>query len=63
MIDFKLPFSQMVRKMTKRELLKELTGVVNQMAECSFGKYELYYREELERELDKRGIIPHLIYN
>ena len=63
MINTKIPMNQMIKKMTKKELLQEYSGVVNQMNECSFGRYELYYREAIEQELGKRNIEPHIIFN
>lgn len=52
----------MTKKMTNKELLKELSEVVNQMEEC-FGTYELYWRQAIENELDRRDITPNITFS
>lgn len=55
-------FKAMTKKMTNKELLKELSEVVNQMEEC-FGTYELYWRQAIENELDRRDITPSITFS
>jgi hypothetical protein len=54
-------FRKQARAMSKKRLLQEYSGVVNQMAECSFGTYELYWRDVVEAELDRRDITPEMV--
>lgn len=45
-----------IKDMTNKELLQELEGIEQHIKLCSYGKVELNYREELEREINKRGL-------
>ena len=41
-----------VKEMNKREVLREIKNINNHIENCSYGKFELYYREELFKRLE-----------
>jgi hypothetical protein len=43
-----------LKTMTKKQLKQELVSVEEHIENFSYGKYELYYREAVLRELDAR---------
>lgn len=45
-----------IKDMNKKELIEELEGIEDHIENFSYGKSELFYREELYREIAKRGI-------
>ena len=44
-----------IKKMKKKELESEYQSVCEQIDFLSFGRWELAYREALEREISRRG--------
>ena len=44
-----------LKDMTKKELGQELDGIEQHIAEFSYGKYELHYREAIYQEIERRG--------
>lgn len=43
-------------KLSKKALLKELESVEEHIDVCSYGKYELYLRDAIYKEIDRRGL-------
>lgn len=43
--------------MTNKELKEEWQGIESHIRNFAYGKFELNYREDLERELYKRGLL------
>ena len=46
-----------IKEMTDKELKEEWQGIESHIRNFAYGKSELYYREDLEREADKRGLL------
>jgi len=46
-----------IKDMTNKELKQEWRGIESHIRNFAYGKWELNYRDELERESDKRGLI------
>lgn len=45
-----------IKDMSDKELIKELEGIENHIENFSYGRSELIYREQLYKEIEKRGI-------
>lgn len=45
-----------VKDMSDKKLIEELEGIEEHIENFSYGMSELMYREELYREINKRGI-------
>lgn len=46
-----------IKDMTNKELKEEWDGIEYHIRNFAYGRFELNYREDLEREANKRGIM------
>jgi len=44
-----------VKEMTDKELKREYLAISDHINVCSYGRYELFYQNELAKELYERG--------
>ena len=45
-----------LKDMTNKELLNQLNDIENHISNLGYGRFELNYREEIYREIDKRKL-------
>ena len=46
-----------IKEMTNKELKQEWEGINSHIRNFAYGNFELNYRENLEQEAEKRGIL------